>query len=313
MEIRAFGNLIKLQKSRSLGYLAAILSSILASLMHVAPKPLLESNVDFIINPITLACVIYLINGVFFTPFTKNSTPVLRIGKKNLIFLILIGCAEMGGLIMYFFGLKETTAANAAILNSSEIIFAMVIAMIFLRERLKKAEWHSFAIIMAGLFVLPIGYDFYSSGLTLSNLVFGDFLVFFAGLFFAIDINISKYVSDRLDSKQITQITSFVAGTFALLLILIFQIPFDISFSQIPGIVLSGIFGTGLSTLFFVMALRHIGAVRTTLIYSTSPVFGIIFAFLILYENITTINIVSTILVLIGVYLLRKRLSKDNS
>lgn len=313
METGVINSVRQFQKSRYLGYTAAILSAVLASLMHVAPKPLLESNADIIINPITLACIIYLINGVFFTPFTKNSTPVLRIGRKNLIFLVLIGCAEMGGLVMYFFGLKETTAANAAILNSSEIIFAMVIAMTFLRERLKKAEWHSFAIIMTGLFILPIGFDFYSSGLTLNNLVFGDFLVFFAGLFFAIDINISKYVSDRLDSKQITQITSFVAGTFALLLIIIFQIPFDISFSQIPGIVVSGIFGTGLSTLFFVMALRYIGAVRTTLIYSTSPIFGVIFAFLILYENITMINIASTVLVLIGVYLLRNKLSKDAS
>ena len=299
----------QLRRSCYLGYVVAILAAVLAALMHVVPKPLLESNAEVMLNPIVLACIIYMINGIFFTPFTKNSTPISKIGKKNLLFLILIGCAEMGGLVMYFFGLKDATAANAAILNSSEIIFAIILAMIFLRERLKRAEWHSFTMIMAGLFVLPIGFDFYYSGMTFSNLVLGDFLVFFAGIFFAIDINISKYVSDRLDSKQITQITSFVAGILALILILILQIPFEFSFSLMPEIIVSGIFGTGLSTLFFIMALRYIGAVRTTLIYSTSPVFGVIFAFLILYESITMINVISIILVLIGVYSLRKKIT----
>jgi drug/metabolite transporter (DMT)-like permease len=310
VEIPKIGKLWQLQKDHTLGYTVAILSAILAALMHVVPKPLLESSNDLVLNPITLACVIYLMNGLFFTPFTKHSTPISKIGRKNLIFLILIGCAEMTGLIMYFFGLKDATAAHSAILNSSEIIFAMIIAMTFLRERLKKNEWYPFSIIITGLFVLPLGFDFFNSGMVFSSFVIGDFLVFFAGIFFAIDINISKYVSDRLESKQITQISSFVAGIIALVIIFILQIPFEISYSHIPGIITSGIIGTGISTLFFVMALRYIGAVRTTLIYSTSPVFGISFAFLFLHENITMINIISLILVVTGVFLLKDRIAK---
>lgn len=298
----------------SKGYIFAISAAGLAALMHVVPKPLLESGNGFLeINPITLVFVIYIINGIFFTPLAKNSEPYSKIGNKNLIFLILIGSAEVLGLITYFFGLKDSTATNAAILNNSEIIFSILIAITVLRERLQKKELAPFSIVIIGMVVLPIGFDFYQSGMILTNLVTGDFLILLSGLFFALDINISKYVSDRLDSKRITQITSFVAGGFALGLILFFQIPFDISFSHIPGIVVSGILGTGLSTLLFIVALRLIGAVRTIILYSTSSVFGVILAGIFLHETITIVNVFSMILVLSGIYLLKDRMSEDSS
>jgi drug/metabolite transporter (DMT)-like permease len=296
------------------GYVFAILAAGLAALMHVIPKPLLESNSGFLeIHPISLACIIYLINGLFFTPFSKNSVPYGKIGRKNLIFIILIGLAEVLGLITYFFGLKDATAANAAVLNNSEIIFSILIAITVLRERLCKKELAPFSIVIIGIAVLPIGFDFYQRGMTVTNLVIGDLLILLSGLFFALDINISKYVSDRLDSKRITQLTSFVAGIFALGLVVFFQIPFDISLDHMPGILISGIAGTGVSTLFFIMALRLIGAVRTTLLYSTSSIFGVVLAGIFLNEALTIVNVISLALVLSGTYLLKEKISGEDS
>jgi drug/metabolite transporter (DMT)-like permease len=296
------------------GYAFAILAAGLAALMHVMPKPLLESSDGFLeIHPITLACAIYLINGLFFSPLSKNSEPFKKIGGKNAIFIILIGLAEVLGLITYFFGLRDSTAANAAILNNSEIVFSIIIAITILRERLNKKEIIPFSIVIVGIAVLPIGFDFYQRGMTLTGLVTGDFLILLSGLFFALDINISKYVSDRVDSKRIAQLTSFAAGGFALGLILFFQIPFDISFSHIPGILITGIAGTGISTLFFIIALRSIGAVRTTVAYSTSSIFGVILAGVFLNEAITIVNIVSLIMVLSGTYLLKDKIGGEDS
>lgn len=297
----------------SKGYIFALLAAGLAALMHVAPKPLLESSNGLLeINPMVLACIIYFMNGLFFTPFSKNSEPCKKIGNKNLFFIILIGLAEVLGLITYFFGLKDSTASNAAILNNSEIIFSIIIAITILRERMKKKEIPAFSIVIIGMVGLPIGFDFYQGGLSFTNLVAGDFLILISGLFFALDINISKYVSDRLDAKRIIQLTSFVGGSFALGLILFFQIPLDVSLSQIPGIVITGIAGTGASTLFFLVALRSIGAVRTTVLYSTSSVFGVILAGIFLSETITPVNIFSVILVLTGTYLLKNRISEED-
>jgi drug/metabolite transporter (DMT)-like permease len=286
----------------------------LAALMHVMPKPLLDSGGGVLeIHPVTLACAIYLINGLFFSPFTKRSQGKSKIGSKNLIFIALIGVAEVLGLITYFFGLKDSTAANAAILNNSEIMFSIIIALTALRERLHKKEIVPFSIVIIGIAILPIGYDFYHKGMVFTSLVTGDFLILLSGLFFALDINISKYVSDRLDSKLIAQITSFSAGVFALGLIILFHIPFEMTFSHIPGILITGIAGTGISTLFFIIALRMIGAVRTTIIYSTSSVFGVVLAGIVLNEVITFLNVISLIMVLSGTYLLKNRICEDDN
>jgi len=295
-----------------LGYCFIIISAALAALFHVIGKPLLgTSGFDYEINPIVLAAVIFLLNGIFFTPLSRNTDSLSKIGGKNLILMIIVGIVEVSALITYFFGLKDSTAVNASIFSNGEVIFSLIIALIVYKEKLQKKELTPFSMILFGMMVLPLGYDFYQHGLTLSSIVFGDMLIIFSGFLYAIDINACKYISDRFDSKRITQITSLASGIFALSLIFAFQIPFDINFEQIPGIAVLAIFGTGISTLFFLIALRLIGAVRSILIYSTTSIFGIIFSAVFLLEEITIVNIISIGMVMVGIYLLRNRLGHE--
>lgn len=291
-----------------------IVSAVFAGLIHSVSKPILEySNVNTVeINPLTFAAIIFIINGMFFTPIRKNSEP-LKIGKRNYFLLVLIGVAEVLAISTYFFGLKESTAVNASILINGEIIFSILIALTAFKERLRKIELPYFLMIIIGASFIPIGYDLYQHEMNLTSLVFGDLLILGSGLLYAIDINMCKYVSNRIDAKKITQISSFAGGGFALLLILAFQIPFNVSASHIPNIAVVGIFGTGLSTYFFIMALRLIGAVRTILLYSSTSVFGMIFAALLLHEVITLQNVLSIALVLGGMYFLRNRLGNDEA
>ncbi|MEK6929985.1 MAG: DMT family transporter, partial [Thermoproteota archaeon] len=92
-------------------------------------------------------------------------------------------------------------------------------------------------------------------------------------------------------------------------IIVLFQIPMDVELSQIPNILIMSLIGTGLSTVFFLMGLKLIGAVRTIMLYSTTSVFGILFSGLILSEVITPVDIFSTVLVLAGIFLLRNKLA----
>ena len=68
-----------------------------------------------------------------------------------------------------------------------------------------------------------------------------------------------------------------------------------------------------MSTYFFVIALRSIGAVRTISLYSSTTVFGMVFATLLLHEVITFQNVLSIALVLGGMYLLRNKLGSDKT
>ena len=206
------------------GYYIIIAAALLAALVHVIAKPLLSSPEfdGFEINPIVLAACIYIINGVFFTPISRKCGSIRKMGSRNLVLIAIIGIAEVSALITYFFGLKDSTAVNASIFSNGEIIFSLIIAITIYRERLQKKELTPFSMILFGMIVLPLVYDFYQNGMTLSNIVFGDLLIIFSGFLYAIDINICKYVSDRFDSKRIAQLTSFASGIFALSLIFVF-------------------------------------------------------------------------------------------
>ncbi len=306
-------------KSTEIGYILIITSAVLYAFIHVIAKPMLGTPIieeDIFggnsgINPVVLATCIYILNGIFFTPIARKTTSIRKIDKKNLLLLFSIGIAEVSALIVYFFGLKDSSAVNASIFSNGEIIFSLLITMLIFRERLPKNELVPFMMIIIGMVILPIAYDLHDSGINVSSFLIGDILIILSGLFYAIDVNICKYVSDKIDAKRITQITSFASGIFALLILVVLNIPFDVDWKDIPMISVLSFLGTGIATLFFVMALRILGGVRTILLYSTTAIFGIIFSNLILSEEITILNIFSIVLVISGIYFLRNKLGKE--
>ena len=126
---------------------------------------------------------------------------------------------------------------------------------------------------------------------------------------YAIDITLCKYLGERCDVKKTVQVISFTCAAITISMIVLFQIPMNVELAQLPNILIMSIIGTGMSTLFFLMGLKLIGAVRTVLLYSTTSVFGILFSGLILSEAITPVNIFSAGLVIAGIFLLRNKLA----
>lgn len=300
---------IKFTSPTTLGYLVVIIAATLEALRQILSKALLVPDDPITeLNPVTTSFLIFIIIGIFFSPFTKKNSSIKKIRKKDLFFLTLIGIAESSALITYFFGLHDSTALNASVLNNSELMFSILIAIIIFREKLQKMERIPSAMIISGMIILPIGYDFYSNGITMSKIVFGDVLLLLAGLFWALDISISHHISSRVDSRRITQLTSFLAGLFALCLILGFQIPFKIDIIHMSYIAIIGIVSIGMSNVLFITGLKLIGAVRTILIYSINSAFGVIFSGVFLHENITIISVLSISIAFLGLYLLRNRL-----
>lgn len=301
---------LDLMRKSHYGYYFVILAAALAALIHVICKPMLDGgNSQLEINPIVMAFLVYFICGIFFTPLVKKSSVVSRFTRKDVMFMALIGLAEVSALITYFYGISTSTAVNASIFSNSEIIFSLVIAMMVFKERLHIKECIPFSMIIIGMMIIPIGNDLYQNNLSLGSLVTGDLLIIFSGLLYAIDITLCKYIGERFDVKKTVQITSFICAAITISIIALFQIPMDVELIQLPSILIMSILGTGMSTLLFLTGLKLIGAVRTVLLYSTMSVFGILFSGLILSEVITPIDIFSTMLVLAGIFLLRKKLA----
>jgi drug/metabolite transporter (DMT)-like permease len=298
-----------IKKTKGVGYYFIILAAALSSLVHVISKPMLETGSSIEINPIVMTFLVYMICGAFFTPVARNTDPIKKFSQKDIVFMILIGASEVAALATYFFGLENSSAVNASIFSNSEIVFSLIIAMTVFKEKLNIKEYIPFSMIIVGMMVIPIGSDIVENGMKLQNIMTGDLLVILSGFLYAVDITVCKYIGDRYDSRRVTQITSFVCAIIALLFIVILQIPIEFEIYNIPSIATIAVLGTGMSTLLFLAGLKKIGAVRAILLYSTTSVFGVIFAAMFLAEQITLINIVSLLITLSGIFLLRKKLA----
>jgi len=297
---------------KTIGIIIVLTASCLYALTHVISKPLVEDNSNLEINPIILLFIIYVINGIFFTPLARRAgCPITKVGRRNLIIIVGIGLAELIGMGMYLVGLKDSTAVNASLFDNSEIIFALLIAIIIFRERLTKNELAPFFMIVVGVMVIPVAYDMSHTGMVMTELLYGDILIILSGFFLAIDINLYKFVSDRVSSHRIMQLYSFAGGLFALGIIFVFDLPIEVNSDQITPIILVSILGVGLPTMFLLMGIRQIGAVKTILVYSTTSIFGLGFAALILGESFSYVHCISTVVVIVGIYLLRKKLASD--
>ncbi len=301
----------KIKTSTKIGFIVAILAAAFSALPDVIPKPLLENDLNGIpaIDPIALVFMFYVVNALVFTPLAKNKSPLKKIGKTSLFLLLILGVVECTGTLFYTIGLSETSAVNASILGNSETIFAILIGLTIFRERLHSKEIIPFALIIIGTIMIPIVSDFSEHGLGFSDFVFGDMMILTAGFFYCLDTFIAKHISASISIRRIVQVMSMTGAVLAFSLMIIFQIPLYLDLLQISFMSIIGVLGIGITALFFIIALRLIGAVRTVLIYSANTVFGIIYSGVYLSEAITLFNISSLVIVMFGLFALRSRLA----
>lgn len=145
------------------------------------------------------------------------------------------------------------------------------------------------------------------SGLTLTQSVLGNLLIVGACLFWGIDNNLSKLLCFKEDLVLIAASKCLLGGSTLLLLAYLLNLNFSVPMLVFPYLVVVGVFSVGLSILFFMLGLREIGALRTGVIFSTSSLFGAVFAFVVLREAFTMVQVLAGLLMILGVYVLFRK------
>jgi drug/metabolite transporter (DMT)-like permease len=239
-----------------LGCLFALLAALGAAVADVVPKPILGDYRTSLSNvsPIVFVAIIFVINAILFSIWRKSSQ---KISQKDIFVLIGAGIAESLGTILYYEGLRRTLASDASIISNSEILFGIILAMIIFHELIKRNEVFPVVLILAGSVVIPILVTMQQNSFSDINITSeGNILIILSGVFFAITAILYRQVSTKNNYRfgQIMWI-SFVAGAvFCIFVVLVFedwqsvQMP---TYKEIPALLLSGIFGMGLSSLFF--------------------------------------------------------------
>lgn len=120
-----------------------------------------------------------------------------KLNRREIIYLVLIGV--IGGTIpfyLYFTGLTQIPAINAAIIHKTLIIWVAIMAIPFLKERLSKLQ------ILAVLMLF--GANVFVGGFQGFTLMEGEFLVLIATIFWAIENVLAKKILPTVDPDIVT-------------------------------------------------------------------------------------------------------------
>jgi drug/metabolite transporter (DMT)-like permease len=273
--------------------------------------------------------MVYLIAAITMIPIVKVITRQKNViipsifSLKRKDYLLITAIALCGAVIaptLYFFGLRQALASNASVLLNGEMAFTVLFAILFFKEKLDRIGYVGVALVFVGIMIVSASnnsrftetFPIYSLEQFIFSFRFGfgDALILLSTLFWAVDNNVSKILTQRIDVARIVQLKSAIGGMILLLITIAFSIPIleNINLIQIPNIVALGVGGFAASIFFFLYGLKIIGTVKTIVIFSTSSVCGVVFASIFLHESIDSYKVSLSIGIMIfGIYMINRR------
>jgi drug/metabolite transporter (DMT)-like permease len=252
--------------------------------------------------PQLLAGLLYLGSGLGlgivwlrlrYAPEVARETPLARHNLPWLAGAIVFG-GVLGPLLLMT-GLARTPASDASLLLNLEGVFTALLAWFVFRENFDRRIALGILCIVAG-------------GLALSwegRLAWGGFAgplaVAGACLCWAIDNNLTQKVSAG-DPVQIAMIKGLVAGSVNTAIAFLLGATLPVV-PRVAAALALGFFSYGVSLVFFVLALRHLGTARTGAYFSTAPFAGAALSLAIFRERPTPLFLVAAGLMAVGVWL----------
>lgn len=248
-----------------------------------------------------LAGLLYLGSGVLlglflvFRRFFGFSSSEASLQKQDWPWLL--GAILMGGVmgpLLLLLGLSLTAASTSALLLNFETLATMGIAWVIYRENVDRRLLIGASAILAGSILLSWQGN--------AKIDWGALAILAACVAWGMDNNLTRRIS-AADPIQITAIKGLIAGIVNMCIaIFIFGAKLP-SLSVTGGAAIIGFLGYGLSIVFFVLALRHLGAARTSAYFSIAPFAGAILSVILFSESINITWVVASLLMALGVWL----------
>ena len=280
-----------------------ILQALLAAVFFGASAPLsklLLGNVP----PVLMAAFLYLGSGTGITLIKAAQkmrhpaqTTEAALKRKDLPWLA--GAILSGGVvapILLMFSLKATPASTASLLLNFEGVGTTLIALIAFKEAIGGRAWAAMLAITLASILLST--DFTKSW----GLSPGAVGIILACAFWGLDNNFTRNISDK-DPLAIVAWKGLLAGAFSLCLGLFLgnQVP---PLWTVAAILLIGWVCYGLTTVLFIQSMQGLGAARTSALYGTAPLAGVILSVFMFGEFPSVLFLFAALLALGGALLL---------
>ena len=255
------------------------------------------------IMPFTfLAYRFFLAAFVLYVIFWKRLKNIDKIILKKGF---LIGIFLFLGYAFQTVGLKYTTATKAGFITGLSVVLVPIISYFFIKEKIYRNS-------IIGVFLATLGLWFLNYN---SNFSFnlGDFLVLLCAVSFAMHIISVGLYTKKLDYVLLVIIQLATVFVLSLLMAVVFERPeIHLSYSSNVwwSIILTGVFATALAFYMQNRFQRYSTATKTAIIFSGEPIFGAMFAILLLGEMVGLIAWMGGLLIIFGMIISQRESTK---
>ena len=255
------------------------------------------TSVRYLLISMILFAIIYFKNPI---SFKENIIPP----KSCWLSLLLMGLTGIAiNNVSQFTGLKFSTITNCTLIAATGPAITAVVAMIFVKERLKGLQWIGIIISFIGvIFLITKG-----SIDILINFSFnpGDILFFTCQVVWAIYSIIGLKVMKHLSAITVTAwsgiLGSIEVALYSLLTNQLHYVNLDfLGWSSFAFVVICG--GVG-SMLFWNIGVKNAGPSMAAVFSNLTPIFGMLCGAIFLSEEIGFMQISGALAIFIGVYI----------
>jgi len=204
------------------------------------------------------------------------------------------------------FGLQMTTASNATLIASSEVILTVLFAAVFLNEELTRMKLLLSGISFLGVLLLMLQ-DF--QGVSQSSLV-GDLLILMGTVFAVCYVLLSKKQIKTANPLLLTssqQLVGLIATVVCFSVLSAINPSYEVNAAGISPqfwllAIVSGIMQYALAFLLYLIALQHSPVSHAAFYIALIPIFGVISAVIIIGERTSLTQAAGGLLVIMSSY-----------
>lgn len=252
------------------------------------------------ISAVFASAISTLIAAVFFAVILTiqkrwSDFKVVSAWKDILIMTLLIGIGFYG---LIFIGIEKTSASEAGIIMLMEIFFSLLLLHFLKKELLTKKVVLGAILMLAGAILVLYNGEF---GVNPGNLI-----ILLATMIAPMGNYYSQQARAKVSSSFIMFVRSLISGVFLLAMAFAFgkTSPIGEVNNALIYLVINGIFLLGLTKIFWIEAIHRIPITKAISFGAMAPVFTIIFAYFLLNEVPTFLQICGFVPVIFGAMIL---------
>lgn len=259
------------------------------------------------IPPLSFTLLRFLLAMLIVLPFVMKRKKFHYANLKNLKKIVFVSLLATANVTLFIFGVERTTATISQMLYAGAPLVAGIFSFLLLKEKIHPRTLCGILVGFVGVFfivLLPV----VGKSVVFNGDLVGNILIFMAVCSFALYTVLSKQFQKEYTPLELTMV--FVVTTAFIQCVLL---PFDIlqhphwwssiSWKSMLGVAYVGVVGTGIYYFIYQRAISCTTPIIASMILYLQPVFGFVWAAVLLGEKITPEFIAGAILAFVGVAL----------